>query len=472
MAIPETTELIRWIIQQRSPQTDLAGEFQIVPEEMNKKQLGKKLEMMNKKHAVVREGGKTVVITEEWDATLQRYVVSRSSFQSVRDWYCNQIVIAGYDDDGKPESENLGKWWLTHPERRDYESIGFSPGADIPGHYNLWRGFAVDAVQGDCSLFEDHLCANVCCWNPENFEYLMNWCAMTVQKPDELPETSIVMRGRQGTGKGVFARTFGSLFGQHYINISNTKHVTGNFNRHLQDCLILFADEAFGTHDQTDLGVLKMLITEPTIPIEAKGRDVVLARNFVHLIIASNADWVVPADFEERRFFVLDVSDEHIQDLDYFRAIDDQMKNGGREALLYELQNRDIEDFDPRHVPRTAALMDQKIRSMSSEVRWWFDKLIQGCLTNTDGGWPTELPTATLHKNFVANLGKTGRSDRSTITELGMFLQKQLPGRYPETTERKRGKDRVPVWQFPDLDTCRQYFAEKMSCDDWESLND
>ena len=91
----------------------------------------------------------------------------------------------------------------------------------------------------------------------------------------------------------------------------------------------MFADEAFGTNDRAAVAVLKMLITEPEIPIEGKGKDIVTARNFTHMIIASNAEWVVPAGLEERRFCVFDVSEAHMKDTPYFAAIDRQMKNNG-----------------------------------------------------------------------------------------------------------------------------------------------
>ncbi len=57
-----------------------------------------------------------------------------------------------------------------------------------------------------------------------------------------------------------------------------------------------------------------MLITEPVLPIEGKGRNVRFARNVVHLIVASNSNWVVPAGLDERRFCVIDVSDVRAQD--------------------------------------------------------------------------------------------------------------------------------------------------------------
>jgi hypothetical protein len=58
------------------------------------------------------------------------------------------------------------------------------------------------------------------------------------------------MRGGRGTGKGMFVRAFGSIFGQHFTHISHSKHLTGNFNAHLEDCVVLFVDEGFWAGDK------------------------------------------------------------------------------------------------------------------------------------------------------------------------------------------------------------------------------
>ena len=87
--------------------------------------------------------------------------------------------------------------------------------------------------------------------------------------------------------------------------ISNAKHLTGNFNGHLRDTVLLFADEAFFAGDRAHVGVLKALITEPTLTIEAKYANAVQMPNFVHLMMASNEEWVIPAGPEARRFFGL-----------------------------------------------------------------------------------------------------------------------------------------------------------------------
>jgi hypothetical protein len=187
--------------------------------------------------------------------------------------------------------------------------------------------------------------------------------ALAVQHPEQRGEVAVVMRGKEGTGKGIFASSFGKLFGSHFLQITQGKHLTGHFNAHLQNCSVLFADEAFVANDVAHASVLKSIITEEILMIEPKGLDPFSSRNRIHLIMASNDDWVIPAGADARRYFVLDVSDKHKQDTRYFGAIIAQMDAGGREALLHLLKNRDLTAFDVREVPQTGALAEQKMHT-------------------------------------------------------------------------------------------------------------
>jgi hypothetical protein len=155
-------------------------------------------------------------------------------------------------------------------------------------------------------------------------------------------------------------RSFGQLFGAHFLHVSQPKHLVGAFNRHLQDCSVLFADEAFFAGDKEHGSVLKAIITEPTLMIEPKGVDAYSARNCIHLIMASNSSWVVPAGRDARRYFVLDVAATHMQDSAYFGEVARQMENGGAGALLHFLLSTDVSKFDVRIVPKTDALAEQK----------------------------------------------------------------------------------------------------------------
>jgi hypothetical protein len=168
------------------------------------------------------------------------------------------------------------------------------------------------------------------------------------------------------------------IFGHHGLRIDNVEHLAGRFNSHLRRTCLLFADEAIAVSLQQE-GVLKGLITEPTLAIEAKGVDVVPAENHLGVIMASNRKWLVPAGADSRRFVVCHVSDARRGDRAYFRALFEQLDKGGLAAMLHDLLNLDLGDWHPEaDRVETAALTDQRIASLRGFERVWFDVLRAG----------------------------------------------------------------------------------------------
>ena len=135
----------------------------------------------------------------------------------------------------------------------------------------------------------------------EMFDYVIRWLAWAVQHPDERAEVALVFKGGKGVGKGTLGNAMCRIFGQHAVHISHAKYLTG-FNAHLRDASFCFADEAYWPGDKAAEGNLKRLITEPTLLIEGKGRDAISVENMLHVMMASNEDWIVPASQGERRW--------------------------------------------------------------------------------------------------------------------------------------------------------------------------
>src|SRR5262249_37784957 len=148
------------------------------------------------------------------------------------------------------------------------------------------------------------------------------------------------------------------------------QHLVSNFNAHLRDCVVIFDDEASFAGDKRHENTMKALITEPEIPIEGKGKNLVTAKNYLHVLKASNSEWVVPVSHDGRRYAVTEASADRVGDFDYFAAIDEQMNCGGLAAMMYELLHRDISKFNVWLFPKTGALSEQKRQSLGSIDRW------------------------------------------------------------------------------------------------------
>jgi hypothetical protein len=440
------------------------------------------LRKLNERHAVISNiGGKCRIIEEVVDMSFKgRTRLTRQSFDDFRNRYMNQFVRVGTDSENKPVWMAAGKWWLGHTGRRQFDTIVFSPEREIPGTYNLWRGFAFQQKPGDCQLFLDHLEKNVCQGKREHYAYLIKWMARAVQQPASPGEVAVVLRGGRGTGKGKTAKVFGALFGRHFLHISNSSHLVGNFNSHLRDCVVLFADEAFYAGDKKHRSILNTLITEETIAIEAKGIDVDIFPNYIHLIMSSNDQHVIPAGGDERRYFVIDVSNDQQQNAAYFAAIDKQMDSGGYEALLHMLMTTDIKDFNVRLVPQTTALQEQKLLSLNVEEEWWYQKLEEGRLLRhgATNDWMVQVRKDALVDDYIEYTRRFNVTRRGNQTALGRFLQRVCPKlssmqqmtEWDEPTKdgwTRKVKGRAYFWELPTLEAARERWVGLYGETDW-----
>jgi hypothetical protein len=121
---------------------------------------------------------------------------------------------------------------------------------------------------------------------------------------------------------------------------------------------LLFGDEAVWSGDKSTESVLKQLITEPSIIIEMKGKDIFAVRSYLRLMLATNSEWAAPVSLTDRRYFVLDIANSRKNDHDFFKQLINEQNNGGREALLQALMEYDLTDFEVRNIPETPARIE------------------------------------------------------------------------------------------------------------------
>ena len=415
---------------------------------------------LDQTHSVVMINGNCRVMNEFLDPLFNQLDISFSSTTDFKNYYANRRIRINPDD----APVGVAKLWLESPQRRDYKGIIFSPGKDVEGYYNLYRGFAIEPKPGDWSLFQSHIREVIASGDESCFNYVMAWMAQLLQQPGgERPGTAIVLRGKQGTGKSIFATQFGRIFGRHFLHITNQGQLTGRFNFHFKDALLVFSDEGIWAGDKRAEGVLKGMITEDRNLVEAKGKDILSVKNHIRLIVASNNSWVVPAGLEERRFFVLDISDKHMQDHEYFGNLVSQMNNGGREAMLHDLLQYDYSEVDLRRFPRTEALMDQAVNSMSPVEKFWYDRLREGTLSKEDDQWNGHVPTEDLYREYIEYAKQIGSRFLLSDSQFGKEIQRLCPQkekRRPKSEHPNYGNGRKWHYFFPALEQCREAFEK------------
>lgn len=358
------------------------------------------------------------------------------------------------------------KFWLNHPDRREYKGIGFHPLQAKKGFYNLYVGFAVKPVKGDVTVFLK-FCKEVICNNNNNhFQYLMAWVAQLIQEPENKIGVAVIIQGLKGVGKSMFATCVGSLLGQHYAEISNGNHLVGNFNNHLAKLLLLCVDEALWVNDKKAEGVLKNLITAPTIMFERKGVDAAPIDSFMRIIMTTNNDFAVPASGDERRYFVIKCADTYKGNYKYFEKLQEYMDNGGREALLeYFLNYVQPKSIKLRNPPHTEGLGEQKIHSLSPIGKWWMECLMEGELYGNDSCILNDSAFTTISRkecllSCISFIQDMGFKYPITPSALGKFLKRAVPN-LMSVGSKNRG------YQFPYLDTLRKDFESEIGFYNW-----
>ena len=331
--------------------------------------------------------------------------------------------------------------WAEHKESRTFKGgvifKPYPPNKEQKGnahYFNTWRGFAVQPKENRelLALVKFHIEKIVCSGNPELIAYFYNWIAFTVQQPDKPAGAAIVLRGDKGCGKGTIGHFLRDIWGNHGTHISNAKHFVGNFNGHLADTCFLFADEAFYSGDKQHEGVLKALITEPTIMVERKGIDAIPQPNYLKVLMATNSDFAVPASRDERRYFVVDVADSHIGNRNYFNSLlADRLNKEVQAAFLFEMLNRGIENFHTGDIPETDALKEQRAHSLCSVGKWLVDCLSNAHFEYKDGqhrimeAWDgAEKNFSVLWQSYLlwCDDQRTGEYNRTSKNAFGRYL--------------------------------------------------
>jgi Family of unknown function (DUF5906) len=368
-----------------------------------------------------------------------------------------QVKVGNTENDIKIRS--IANWWEHNANRREYEKIVFDPskttgGSDDRKFYNLWRGYAVIPAKGDWTLLRSHINDVLCCSDKLLFECLLNWLALLVQQPCRPHGSAIIIKSeREGTGKGVFMSWLRVIFGMHALLINDKEHLVGGFNRHLENIVLVTADEPTYAGDHAANRKLKSLITENTILIEPKGFDSYQAENHMSLVIATNEDWVINAGLGARRFIVCEVDDRYAGDKSYFMPLCKQAANGGIQAMLYDLLQRDISQYDPQQVVRTKALTRQRMMSLSSLdamlVQMYMDESAtplsaQSGISSYALG--SEVPVHTLHEEYLLICKQ--RVDRHPM-DRRVFSMKMSGYIGKKTKKVQKYNQRYAVYDFP-----------------------
>ncbi|NYZ69469.1 toprim domain-containing protein [Endozoicomonas sp. SM1973] len=424
---------------------------------------------INKTFVHVVHEGKNYVVREASNALGQKHFEMIKLQEFVNLPTLKKPVLVGWKTNGEPKYKKPGSVWLDSEDAICApEGMTFKPVANkwIGPKLNMYFGLGVEPVKctaKNIAPYLQHLRDNICSGNNTHFNYLLDWMAHLVQQPEEKPGVAIVLQGGQGTGKGTMVKPVGEIIGHHFFYAHNPETISGRFNSALENKMMIFADEAFfASKKATD--TLKSMITEPIQTIERKGIDPIMTPSYCRIIMASNHTNIVHAEEDERRYFVLQVGEARKGDHDYWTKYNRwEQSQPLAGMLLYYLKNRDISQFNPRIVPASDALTEQKLHSAEPPMRFLFEALNNACFVLNEA-WPVRLLASEMTRHFKEYLE---RENLKLHGEPSRILGKKLS---KLGFNKTRSGGQPYYYELPTLEKAREAFEEVIKGEvDWDT---
>jgi hypothetical protein len=446
----EVLRIAQWIITKERPDQEKDEHYigYVSPDEA--------MEIFDSIFSLVLSGGKPFAIDE--DERMFDYSSGKTAYRN--------ILVPVQTPDGKEKAKNAFDYWWSHTQNR-FDKIVFSPGENIKvREFNLWKGFKYESDEsGNCSLFLDHIYNNICQEDNSHYNFLLDWMAQFVQKPEKKLGIVVALRGPQGVGKTFFGEIMAELIHEkHFLRVESLDRITGRFNDHLASKLLILADEAIWGGDKKNESKLKSLITASTISVEPKGLKTFTVNNYMRFIMTSNEHWMAPISDDDRRYFVLDVGERNKNDREYFHSIVEQMSTEkGFQKLMHILTTRDISKLNWKDIPITQAKLENVISGFDPTNRWLYESLAQEMGSSDylfDGNYHESRTTKVenIFSKYIAFCDNQNIRYPDSISQFGKKI-KDLLG-----VEKKRlgsGADRENYYKIPDLEECRKNFLAK-----------
>jgi hypothetical protein len=271
--------------------------------------------------------------------------------------------------------------------------VAFDPkqtGAEV---LNYWRPHAVSPVEGNYEIIADFMFEVLCAGDEANYQWFASFLAHMIQKPWDKPTVAIILLGGQGVGKGMLYQLLLAIWRYTMLQVHDIEEVVGQFTGALERTYGLWMDEALFTHDRKSMQKLKAVISEKQLRINEKFQPRRTIISHHRIFAASNNEHFGNIDGDDRRFFILRVSDCHQQDHAYFAKYLAALHDGASvPAFVHALLNFNINSFNVHLRPKTVEHGTQKIKSLKGIPRLFHEVLQAG-----------ELPSTPLMRSKVWN---------------------------------------------------------------------
>ncbi|PKY56851.1 hypothetical protein RhiirA4_477442 [Rhizophagus irregularis] len=334
--------------------------------------------------------------------------------------------------------------------------------------FNLFLGFLAKPVaEINKEIMEPILwhVKNVICNGDERLnEYIWNWWAFLVQKPNKKPHSILVLKSAlQQCGKNIISDFIGDkvLGPNHHFATSDLGKILGKFNSPLQGRKLITLNEtgmSSGDWHRFNLR-LKDLITTGKVDVERKGLETLRINDFSAFMITSNHDAPIKIDIGDARTVCFDVSARCRGNFAYFNRLAKVLDHHDAPGVVMRyLLNRDLSEYLPQDIPSTKMKVETMRDQLPNPIRFIIDHISPWDLDRV------ERPTCNvLYQKYTEWCGDNGEKP---------FTSNILGKKFSQIgVERKRASSGKREWCYV-LDRSKIVAKLRESVGDIEEFSD
>lgn len=315
--------------------------------------------------------------------------------------------------------------WMRDPNRKEYLNIDFLP-EDCPDTtFNLWTGYAIEAVVSASPQDLAPFMALVNQLTENNPDYFLKWLAFLFQHPGKKHITSPVFTSDQGTGKNLFMDLIARMMGRslYYETADADNQIFGRFSTALENNKLLFIDEMETGVAFKNASKLKAIVTNDRHTIERKGVDAYEITNLSGVVFASNNPTPLKVEGSDRRYFAYNPK----------KNLDQAFFTHWRTTWVTDLQNqRAVYDYlmaiDLTEVnwiadrPVNTVYREMKYNAISSFLKW-LDTMITEAFPRD---WQNNKPIkcSVIYDEYKKFGHHTEKNDRAFGKEIKRLIER------------------------------------------------
>lgn len=180
-----------------------------------------------------------------------------------------------------------------------------------------------EEIRNKVNRIWEHIRIAWCSRKESQFQYVKSW--MTAIVAGKKMKSLLYLKTIPGIGKGVITEFIrDKVIGRHAVHeTKNIDCIIGKFNKELMGKVLLILEEVPAeTKSQwnTLTNAIKTVVTNNVMEIEPKGKDKLTIDNYLNVIVLSNNN-AMKIDNNDRRIFVLDISNEFVGNVEYFTKL-------------------------------------------------------------------------------------------------------------------------------------------------------